>query len=266
MALTALDVQQQSFGTARHGYDPQEVDVFLERVATEVENFNRALLEAKTRYEEAEARALSAEQHAAIAQPAVAAAATEEQISRAFIAAQRSAEAIKDEARVDAEKVYREAEQHARDMVRDTMAEKKHIVDEIEHLRSSCEKFRAEYISLLEHFSVDARKKIPVLEANAPDISNIRPDLPITAPGAPDFATQNDATVQPAAPPAAEAASAPAAKAAPATTAEATVAMPLLDTEPADKPAPAPSTPAPASKPAPAANELDDDLDIEEID
>ena len=205
MALTALDVQQQSFGTSRHGYDPQEVDIFLEKVADEVDYFNRALLEAKNRYEGAEARVQAAEQRIAELQTAgpqviekqvVAKAAvstvTEDQIARAFIAAQRSADAMKDEARVEVEKAYREAEQRARDIVRDAMSEKQRILVEIERLRSSCEKFRSEYLSLLNHFSADAKKAMPMIDAVMPDASKAKASNEGL-----DFTAQNDAAFAP---------------------------------------------------------------------
>lgn len=200
MALTALDIQQQSFGTSRHGYDPQEVDVFLERIAVEVDNFNRALVEAKNRFEAAEARAKAAEQ---ISQQAVERAqqgaaraadssVTEEQISRAFIAAQRSADSLKEEARSEAEKTYREAEQRARDIVRDATAEKQRILVEIDRLRESCEKFRAEYLSLINHFSADAKKVMPTIDAAVPDTTEAKASLDDSS-----FLMQNDAVASP---------------------------------------------------------------------
>jgi len=198
MALTALDIQQQSFGTSRHGYDPQEVDVFLEMIASEIDNYNRALLEAKSRYESAEVRARAAESKAfaapvAVAAPIVTSTVSEDQISRAFIAAQRSADAMKEEARAEAEKTYREAEKRGRDIVRDAMAEKQRIIDEVDRLRESCEKFRSEYLSLLNHFAADAKKVMPVIEAAVPDIAVSRASLA----DASEFTSQNNATFSP---------------------------------------------------------------------
>ena len=37
MSITSRDIQEQSFEMARHGYDVQEVDVFLEHMAAEVD-------------------------------------------------------------------------------------------------------------------------------------------------------------------------------------------------------------------------------------
>jgi len=282
MALTALDIQQQSFGTSRHGYDPQEVDVFLERVALEVDNFNRALIEARNRFEAAEARAQAAEQMAiqaqqvadqkaaeiVVQQPVVAAPSeggvTEEQISRAFIAAQRSADALKEEARAEAEKTYREAEQRAREVVRDATAEKQRILVEIDRLRESCEKFRSEYLSLINHFSADAKKVMPTIEAAVPDTAEAKASLADYV-----FIAQNDAV---AAPP--QAVAAPAQEvfvAAPAAAPAAPEAIAAPQAEPAAaEPAAAEQVGAApaqaAAAPVQAGIDFDDDLDIDEID
>ncbi|NLG10696.1 MAG: DivIVA domain-containing protein [Coriobacteriaceae bacterium] len=184
MSITALDIQQQSFGTSRHGYDPEEVDVFLERVAEEIDNLNRFSAEANARIRSAEERAAQAEERAAqiearltqVEQKAQATTTsngiTEESISKAFIAAQRSADALMEEARREGEKVYREAESKARDIIRDTLAEKQGVIGEIDRLRGSCEKFRTEYLSLLNHFQADAQKLLPRMDELMPQGSD----------------------------------------------------------------------------------------------
>ena len=40
MAITSSDIQNQSFKIERRGYDVDEVDVFLERVASEIDDLN----------------------------------------------------------------------------------------------------------------------------------------------------------------------------------------------------------------------------------
>lgn len=180
VAITKHDIDSVSFSTAREGYDPEEVDMLLERVADEVDSFNRALVEAASRIETAEARAQAAERQAAqSAQMANSAssysaeqqAASERQIAQALIAAQKSADELRDAARAESEKAYREAEQRARDIVRDALAEKQRILDEIERLRTSTEKFRSEYLGVLSRFTTEAQKVMPTLEESTPDIS-----------------------------------------------------------------------------------------------
>ncbi|HBT94635.1 MAG TPA: hypothetical protein DEB24_00240 [Coriobacteriia bacterium] len=190
MTITALEIQEIRFSEAKKGYDPGEVDDFLERVATDVDTLNRALSEAASRIKAAEARMKEAEQKVADAEKRVAAAenaareaqassakepeviekpapapakkseVSEEDISKAFIAAQKSAEALKEEARKEADKVYREAESKGRDIVREALAEKQKTLGELDRLRESCEQFRTEYLSLLKHFQSDAQKRL----------------------------------------------------------------------------------------------------------
>jgi cell division initiation protein len=177
MSITALEIQQVSFATAKHGYDPQEVDEFLERVAADVDTLNRAIAEAASRVKVAEERASEAEERAqrAASTPAPAAVQpaddgiTADAISKAFIAAQRSADALQEEARREAEKVYREAERKAKDIIKDAHTEKQTILGELEGLRASSEKFRTDFLSLVNHYQTDAQKRFAAFEDLVPD-------------------------------------------------------------------------------------------------
>jgi cell division initiation protein len=177
MSITALEIQEVRFGEVKRGYDPNEVDEFLERVAADVDTLNRALSEAAARIKAAEARAEEAEQRAAEAVSSVPdipipvaepkpeeSTVSEEIISKAFIAAQKSADALQEEARKEAEKVYREAEAKGRDIVREALSEKQKTLAELDRLRESSEQFRTEYLSLLKHFQADAQKRLAAFD------------------------------------------------------------------------------------------------------
>jgi cell division initiation protein len=184
-----MDVQQQSFGTARHGYDAQEVDIFLERVASEVDAYNRAIAEARNRIKTLEEQ-LAIAQKQAQAAPSGGSSIAEESISKAFIAAQRSADTMKEEARQESEKLIKEGEAKSREIVREALAEKQRILAEIERLRESCEKFRTEYLSVINHFENDAQKVMPSLEKAMPPKSDSL-SKPTTMK---DMIAKNDAT------------------------------------------------------------------------
>lgn len=183
MSITALEIQEVRFGEVKRGYDPNEVDEFLERVAADVDTLNRALSEAAARIKSAERRAEEAEAQLAQAATQVPvplavpytpppapvesvgeAAISGEVIAKAFIAAQKSADAIQEEARREAEKVYREAESRGRDIVREALSEKQKTLEELGRLRESCEKFRTEYLSLLRYFQSDAQKRLTAFD------------------------------------------------------------------------------------------------------
>lgn len=258
MSITATEIQNVRFGEARRGYNPDEVDEFLERVAGDVDTMNRALAEAASRLSEAEERAQQAEeqlaeaeqalqaaQAAAAASPTPAAPApqataasaadgiSEEVIARAFIAAQVSADKLKEEALKEAEKLYREADAKAKDIVRDAYSERERTLSEIEHLREASERFRTEFLSLINHYSADAQKRFAEFGELSPTGSGQA--------AAQSMLDANNAAV-------------------PSSASD----KPVPTSARAARPAPAPS---PAAAPAAAASyPIDDDLEIEEID
>jgi len=216
MSITAMEIKQVTFAEAKKGYNTDEVDEFLDRVAADVDTLNRAIAEAAARIraaeqraDEAENRALAAENKAAAATAAAAAAAsggtaaaaqvapvakpaepvvstsgvTEDVISKAFINAQRSADALQEEAKKEAAKVYREAEAKSKDIIRDALSEKQRMLGEISRLRESSEKFRTEYLSLLSHFTADANKRLANFKDLVPDTPELQSDDDILAAG-----------------------------------------------------------------------------------
>jgi cell division initiation protein len=201
MSITALEIQEIRFGEVKKGYNPNEVDEFLERVATDVDTLNRALAEAASRIKAAEARAEEAERRLAEDAPAAPVVETrreeggisEDVISKAFIAAQKSADALQAEARKEAEKVYRESEAKGRDIVREALAEKQKMLAEVDRLRESSEQFRTEYLSLLKHFQADAQKRLTAFDELIP----ARPDAAAARKAQERLTAANDATVSP---------------------------------------------------------------------
>lgn len=177
MAITKRDIDNVSLKVVQEGYDPEEVDLLLERIAEEVDAFNHALVEAASRVEMAEARARAAEQQAAqsalmaqSSQSSQQTAASERQIAQALIAAQKSADELREAAKIESENAYHEGEKRARDIVRDALSEKQRILDEIDRLRVSTEKFRSEYMAVLSRFTSEAQKEMPKLEEAKPSV------------------------------------------------------------------------------------------------
>ena len=124
MAITPADIQAQTFSEAKRGYDPGEVDVFLEQVSAEVDAMLNKIVDLKNRLtateqQLADAQAQLAAAPAATPAPAPAPAndygATERQISAALIAAQQTADSIIAEARENADRIRNEADAKARE-------------------------------------------------------------------------------------------------------------------------------------------------------
>lgn len=172
MAITPADIQTQTFSEAKRGYDPAEVDVFLERLAAEVDAMLNKIVDLKTRLTDTEQQLASAQAaQAQMAAPAPAPApapaaspeytATASQISAALIAAQQSADNIVAEARENADRIRSEADAKAREVIRQALAEKQNELAEIDRLKASREEFKAEYIKLIQHFMDDAQNEFP---------------------------------------------------------------------------------------------------------
>ena len=122
--------------------------------------------EAETRAREAEARAKQAEKEAEELQEKLAPLQqklTEKSemdavISNAIISAQRSADTLKESARAEGERLYRESEAKARELIRTALGEKQRILAEVDSLQLSAEKFRENYKRLLSRFNAQAQE------------------------------------------------------------------------------------------------------------
>jgi len=199
MAITPADIEQLTFSPSKHGYDTDEVDSFLEQLTHEVDNMLKKIADLKGRLNAAESQLQTAQaKNASLQQqvteleieassrpvpapvpvqvaPAVPEySATERQISQVLIVAQQSADKLVADARDNADRIRNEADQKAREVIRQALAEKQSELDEIERLKQSREDFRTEYKRLLQHFMDDAdsvfpdQPLIPVAQAPAP--------------------------------------------------------------------------------------------------
>lgn len=186
MAITPADIEQLTFSPSKHGYDTEEVDNFLEQLTVEVDAMLKKIAELKGRLNGSEAQLQTAQAQSAslqqqvaeleaelasrpVAAPAPVAppepvneySATERQISQVLIVAQQSADKLVADARDNADRIRNEADQKAREVIRQALAEKQTELDEIDRLKQSREDFRAEYKRLLQHFMDDADSVFP---------------------------------------------------------------------------------------------------------
>ncbi|HJR26257.1 MAG TPA: DivIVA domain-containing protein [Acidimicrobiales bacterium] len=163
----------------RGGYNTQDVDEFLERLAVGLERQDAAVKEARQRLEAAEARVAEAERRAAHAeQSATETSASDETLKRTLVLAQRTADAAireaeersarliasaEDEAaRMLAEahdstaRVYAEAEEEA---LRAHHEARSRVLAELQELEGSRELLRAD-VELLEHHIEAQRERL----------------------------------------------------------------------------------------------------------
>lgn len=207
MAITPADIEQQTFSPSKHGYDTEEVDAFLEQISSEVDAMLQKIADLKGRLNNTEqqlaaanAQIASLEENAGATQlaapapvvaptpaPAADLSVSERQISQVLIVAQQSADKLVAEARDNAERIRNEADQKAREVIRQALAEKQNELDEIDRLKQSREDFRGEYKKLLQHFMDDAEAVMPAAGFVA-----------LSAPNGSAGTTHNDAVAVPA--------------------------------------------------------------------
>lgn len=188
MAITPADIENMTFSQAgkhEEGYKTDEVDVFLDQVASEVDAMLQKIADLKGRLTTSEQQLAAAQAQvaqlkeqttmAAPVEPAPAPVpqseftASERQISQVLIVAQQSADKLVADARTNAENIRNEADQKAREVIRQALAEKQNELDEIDRLKQSREDFRVEYKKLLQHFMDDADSVFPQQTLSVPN-------------------------------------------------------------------------------------------------
>jgi cell division initiation protein len=154
MELTPQRLREVEFKERWRGYDPEEVDDLLERVAAGLEDF-------ENRVRQATERALRAEQRASEGSD------TDETLRRTLVLAQRTADAAIADADGRAKQLLADAERRAADMVTDAEAEARRITEENEaRLRenvSSLESARSTLqrdVDTLGRYLTDERERI----------------------------------------------------------------------------------------------------------
>lgn len=194
MAITPADIEQLAFSEAKRGYDTEEVDAFLEELAVEVDAMLQKIADLKSRLtasdqaleaaraQVAQLQSQSSNQSSAeivtVSAAPSSSMASERQISQALIVAQQAADRIVADARDNADKIKNDADQKAREVIRQALAEKQNELDEIDRLKASREEFRAEYKQLLQHFMDDVEAVFPDQILSSPSGSAPRYEVP----------------------------------------------------------------------------------------
>lgn len=180
MAITSAEIHNQSFSIDRKGYDVDEVDVFLEHVADEIDGMNAQIAQLENQLDDRKfegfdtpARveapvvvtddAALAEKDARIAdleRQLEAKKADDNAIAQALIIAQRSADEIIANANAQAAATIKDAEDEGTRIVDKAEAERQKVLDAIKKLEDDREDARDEYKELLTDFISDATRKL----------------------------------------------------------------------------------------------------------
>ncbi len=197
MTITASDIHNQSFSIDRKGYDVDEVDVFLEHVADEIDVLNDTIAHLQAQLEEDRFSGFDAPASStvAITETAVATVDTSDldaqlaqkdaiisdlerqladkraddnAIAQALIIAQRSADEILAKANANATETIQDARDEAQRIIDRANTDRQDVVDAIRKLQDDREDAREEYADLLKDIIADASRKLADIGANVP--------------------------------------------------------------------------------------------------
>lgn len=128
MSLTTQDVENQVFKERFRGYDQDEVDQFLDRVAERIGELTRERDGLRERVSELERGAQQVGESG-------------QTLQRTLVAAQRTADATIDEARATAEQIIADAHQRASEEAQQALE----VLDHVRHAVEELSRFRSEY-------------------------------------------------------------------------------------------------------------------------
>jgi cell division initiation protein len=170
MSLSPSDVEEKAFTQALRGYQMDEVDDFLDEVVGTLKAHEQRLREAQDRIRSLESDVGTR-------------GGDESTISRAFIAAQRSADALIVEAEEQAAKIRREAESEAALLMSERDAQRKGLLAEIGSMRGAVAALRerlselagqvSDEVEMMEatvaHSEAEVREPDPSEEVESPE-------------------------------------------------------------------------------------------------
>ncbi|MCC7381276.1 MAG: DivIVA domain-containing protein [Deltaproteobacteria bacterium] len=136
MKLTPLDVQQQQFRSTVWGFDPKEVDAFLDQVATAFEELIR---EVNSLREQIQVKEAQLDEHRD----------REKALKETMLTATRIADEVKQGARKESELVISAAEVQAEQIIQNAYTRLARVMDEINELKRQRVQFEANLRSLV---------------------------------------------------------------------------------------------------------------------
>ncbi|NLI20301.1 MAG: DivIVA domain-containing protein [Clostridiales bacterium] len=157
MAITVSDIEEKQFATKGAGYDPYDVDQYLDQICDEMV----AMQERIDQLEADLAKARQAAQAAAAAVQPVApevvrnvtiepVAKASETLENILLSAQKLADGAVEDARRKADTILREAQDKAADIIADAREEKATLEKSVEALHAAAGEFKKNFLTLLD--------------------------------------------------------------------------------------------------------------------
>ena len=123
MPLSPIDIEEKKFNTSFRGYAEDEVDEFLEDVTRSIREYEERVRNSDERVALLE-RQLNASRE------------NEDVVTKAFVAAQRSADSIIDDAKSDAQRILDDARGSVSEIEAQRIAERERLTTELSQLRA----------------------------------------------------------------------------------------------------------------------------------
>jgi cell division initiation protein len=167
MKLTPLDIHHKEFRNALRGYSPEEVDDFLDEVADEFERLFKENIDLNEKLDAASARV---REYGAL----------EHTLQATLVSAQTSAEDIKSRAAAEADRMVREAEAKAAEIIGTALNDKQHSQAETVRLQKAENEFRASFKRMLESYLKDVADVVAPAPVAAAVVAAPEPVEPVS--------------------------------------------------------------------------------------
>jgi cell division initiation protein len=137
MTITPMDIQNKEFERSFRGYDIDDVDEFLDRVAKDIESFMRENMELKDQINQLLEKNKNYQK-------------LEETMHNAIVVAQETAEEVKHSAKREADLIRREAESEAKRIIDEARSRSGKIMSEQEELFKQAQIYKMRFRSFVE--------------------------------------------------------------------------------------------------------------------
>lgn len=149
MAVTIQMIETKEFKTVAKGYDPEEVDVFLDDICDQFDEMENEIKSLRASLAKAQAAAAPAPAPV-VAAPAAKAEDSSEAAQRLLRNAQRVSDETIADARSEANKIVADAKAKADSMLQDAQTESARLQGSLDTLRAAANDYRARFKRLVE--------------------------------------------------------------------------------------------------------------------
>ena len=162
MGITVTMIEEKEFKTKMRGYDPQEVDEFLDEICDEMEQMQNDIVKLQSRLSQAGTNVFNQPTVNSIPSAAVPAPATiveekksaqdfSEEAARMLRSAQKVYDNTVAEAKAEAERIINEAKGSVSEENQDLVKERETLENELKELRKTAQDYREKFAALVEN-------------------------------------------------------------------------------------------------------------------